>query len=294
MAGNAMNDTTLYFAIPDSVAPGDLLFSEVLFNPASGGSEYAEIYNNSNKIIDLSTLRFSTRKAADSSIYSSKKLSTDPLFIFPGEYKLITDEVEGVCNYFDCPDLSSFVLLSTMPSLRNEDGCVVLFRSKDSLVIDNFYYNASMHSELLSNNAKGVSLERVDWTSNLWVSSAGSTGYGTPGYANTSSAESVDVLSFESSEYCFPYYDESQYFRLRYHLDDVGYFVTIRIYSLSGYCVKNLTNHLLFPNEGEIVWDGRDDAGRVLPSAPYVLLWEAIHERGSVVRKKWVVFVSSK
>lgn len=294
MAGNAMNDTTLYFAIPDSVAPGDLLFSEVLFNPTSGGSEYAEIYNNSNKIIDLSTLRFSTRKAADSSIYSSKKLSTEPLFIFPGEYKLITDEVEGVCNYFDCPDLSSFVLLSTMPSLRNEDGCVVLFRSKDSLVIDNFYYNASMHSELLSNNAKGISLERVDWTSDLWVSSAGSAGYGTPGYANTSSAESVDVLSFESSEYCFPYYDESQHFRLRYRLDDVGYFVTIRIYSLSGYCVKNLTNHLLFPNEGEIVWDGRDDAGRVLPSAPYVLLWEAIHERGSVVRKKWVVFVSSK
>ena len=294
MAGNAMNDTTLYFAIPDSVAPGDLLFSEVLFNPVSGGSEYAEIYNNSNKIIDLSTLRFSTRKAADSSIYSSKKLASSPMFIFPGEFKLITDDREGVCNYFDCQDPSAFILLNSMPSLRNEDGCIVLFRSEDSLVIDNFYYDADMHSELLTNKGKGVSLERVDWTSDLWVSSAGSVGYGTPGYANASSAESVDVLSFESSEYCFPYYDESQHFRLRYRLDDVGYFVTIRIYSLSGYCVKILADHLLFPNEGEIVWDGRDDAGRVLPSAPYVLLWEAIHEKGSVIRKKWVVLVTSE
>lgn len=294
MAGNAMNDTTLYFAIPDSVAPGDLLFSEVLFNPVSGGSEYAEIYNNSNKIIDLSTLRFSIRKAADSSIYSSKKLASSPMFIFPGEFKLITDDREGVCNYFDCQDPSAFILLNSMPSLRNEDGCIVLFRSEDSLVIDNFYYDADMHSELLTNKGKGVSLERVDWTSDLWVSSAGSVGYGTPGYANASSAESVDVLSFESSEYCFPYYDESQHFRLRYRLDDVGYFVTIRIYSLSGYCVKILADHLLFPNEGEIVWDGRDDAGRVLPSAPYVLLWEAIHEKGSVIRKKWVVLVTSE
>lgn len=294
MAGNAMNDTTLYFAIPDSVAPGDLLFSEVLFNPVSGGSEYAEIYNNSNKIIDLSTLRFSTRKAADSSIYSSKKLASSPMFIFPGEFKLITDDREGVCNYFDCQDPSAFILLNSMPSLRNEDGCIVLFRSEDSLVIDNFYYDADMHSELLTNKGKGVSLERVDWTCDLWVSSAGSAGYGTPGYANASSAESVDVLSFESSEYCFPYYDESQHFRLRYRLDDVGYFVTIRIYSLSGYCVKILADHLLFPNEGEIVWDGRDDAGRVLPSAPYVLLWEAIHEKGSVIRKKWVVLVTSE
>lgn len=294
MAGNAMNDTTLYFAIPDSVAPGDLLFSEVLFNPVSGGSEYAEIYNNSNKIIDLSTLRFSTRKAADSSIYSSKKLSTEPLFIFPGEYKLITDEVEGVCNYFDCQDPSAFILLNSMPSLRNEDGCIVLFRSEDSLVIDNFYYDVSMHSELLANKGKGVSLERVDWESNHWVSSAGSVGYGTPGYENSSQAQSVDVADFQPSEYCFPYYDESQHFRLRYRLDDVGYFVTIRIYSLSGYCVKILADHLLFPNEGEIVWDGRDDAGRVLPSAPYVLLWEAIHEKGSVIRKKWVVLVTSE
>lgn len=294
ISGNSMSDTTLYFAIPDSVAPGDLLFSEVLFNPSSGGSEYAEIYNHSNKIIDLSTLRFSTRRSTDSSIYSSKKLSTEPLLIFPGEYKLITDDAQGVCNYFDCPDLSSFVLLSTMPSLRNEEGCIVLFRSKDSLVIDNFYYNASMHSELLANKGKGVSLERVDWSKDRWVSSAGSVGYGTPGYANASSAESVDVYSFESSEYCFPYYDESQYFRLSYHLDDYGYYATIQIYSLSGNCIRRLADQLLLANTGEIVWDGRDDLGRVLPSAPYIFLWEAIHENGNVIRNKWVVFVSSE
>ena len=227
MAGNAMNDTTLYFALPDSVAPGDILFSEVLFNPSSGGSEYAEIYNRSDKIIDLSTLRFSTRKAADSSIYSSKKLASSPMFIFPGEFKLITDDREGVCNYFDCQDPSAFILLNSMPSLRNEDGCIVLFRSEDSLVIDNFYYDVSMHSELLANKGKGVSLERVDWVSNHWVSSAGSVGYGTPGYENSSQAQSVDVADFQPSEFCFPYYDESHHFKLRYSLDEYGYYARI-------------------------------------------------------------------
>lgn len=294
MAGNAMNDTTLYFAIPDSVAPGDLLFSEVLFNPVSGGSEYAEIYNNSNKIIDLSTLRFSTRKAADSSIYSSKKLASSPMFIFPGEFKLITDDREGVCNYFDCQDPSAFILLNSMPSLRNEDGCIVLFRSEDSLVIDNFYYDVSMHSELLANKGKGVSLERVDWESNHWVSSAGSVGYGTPGYENSSQAQSVDVADFQPSEFCFPYYDESHHFKLRYSLDDYGYYATIRAYSISGYCVATVIDHLLLASNGEISWNGRDDNDRVLPTAPYILIFEAINEKGSVVREKWVVFVSSE
>lgn len=294
MTGNTANDTTLYFALPDSVAPGDILFSEVLFNPSSGGSEYAEIYNRSDKIIDLSTLRFSTRKAADSSIYSSKKLASSPMFIFPGEFKLITDDREGVCNYFDCQDPSAFILLNSMPSLRNEDGCIVLFRSEDSLVIDNFYYDVSMHSELLANKGKGVSLERVDWESNHWVSSAGSVGYGTPGYENSSQAQSVDVADFQPSEFCFPYYDESHHFKLRYSLDDYGYYATIRAYSISGYCVATVIDHLLLASNGEISWNGRDDNDRVLPTAPYILIFEAINEKGSVVREKWVVFVSSE
>lgn len=294
MTGNTANDTTLYFALPDSVAPGDILFSEVLFNPSSGGSEYAEIYNRSDKIIDLSTLRFSTRKAADSSIYSSKKLVSSPMFIFPGEFKLITDDREGVCNYFDCQDPSAFILLNSMPSLRNEDGCIVLFRSEDSLVIDNFYYDVSMHSELLANKGKGVSLERVDWESNHWVSSAGSVGYGTPGYENSSQAQSVDVADFQPSEFCFPYYDESHHFKLRYSLDDYGYYATIRAYSISGYCVATVIDHLLLASNGEISWNGRDDNDRVLPTAPYILIFEAINEKGSVVREKWVVFVSSE
>lgn len=294
MTGNTANDTTLYFALPDSVASGDILFSEVLFNPSSGGSEYAEIYNRSDKIIDLSTLRFSTRKAADSSIYSSKKLASSPMFIFPGEFKLITDDREGVCNYFDCQDPSAFILLNSMPSLRNEDGCIVLFRSEDSLVIDNFYYDVSMHSELLANKGKGVSLERVDWESNHWVSSAGSVGYGTPGYENSSQAQSVDVADFQPSEFCFPYYDESHHFKLRYSLDDYGYYATIRAYSISGYCVATVIDHLLLASNGEISWNGRDDNDRVLPTAPYILIFEAINEKGSVVREKWVVFVSSE
>lgn len=294
VVGNCMRDTTLYLGIPDDVAPGDLLFSEVLFNPSSGGSEYAEIFNRSDKVIDLSTLRFSTRKSADSSIYSSKKLSTESLFIFPGEYKVITDDREGVCSFYSCPDENAFVLLNSMPGLRNENGCVVLFRSKDSLVIDNFYYDVSMHSGLLANGGKGVSLERLSWDENRWCSTPGSVGYGTPGFAGASSAESVDVVSFESSECCFPYYDESQYFRLRYRLDDYGYYATIRIYNLTGTCVREFADHQLLPNEGEFVWDGTDDNGNVLPSSPYLFLLEAIHEKGTILRRKWVVFVASE
>jgi hypothetical protein len=77
-------------------------------------------------------------------------------------------------------------------------------------------------------------------------------------------------------------------------LDDYGYYATIRAYSISGYCVATVIDHLLLASNGEISWNGRDDNDRVLPTAPYILIFEAINEKGSVVREKWVVFVSSE
>ena len=45
----------------EPILPGDVLISEVLFNPVAGGSDYVEIYNNSGKEISTNRLYLASR-----------------------------------------------------------------------------------------------------------------------------------------------------------------------------------------------------------------------------------------
>ena len=70
------------FAIPSSIQIGDIIINEILFNPASGGYDYVEVYNNTEKIFDLQNLQIANADDNDSlqTIYSVS--STGYLF-FP-------------------------------------------------------------------------------------------------------------------------------------------------------------------------------------------------------------------
>ena len=43
-------------AVPEPIEEQDIIINEVLFNPETGGSDFLELYNKTNKTIDLSTL----------------------------------------------------------------------------------------------------------------------------------------------------------------------------------------------------------------------------------------------
>lgn len=293
--GNLSNDTAVLFGKAEEVEVGDLLFTEVLFVPYSDGSEFAEVYNKSSKVIDLSKLRISTIKSSDSSLYSSKKISTETLLIYPGEIKVFTNSKQGIKNFYRSVD-ESFVELKTFPSLRNETGAVVLFREKDSMIVDQFYYEAAMHDESVPDKGKGVSLTRVSLGEDKWVSSAGINGYATPGYwdggVKMEEPGSTRVI-LSASEVCYPYMDEAKHFHLKYQFDHPNYRLTARIYSMEGRIVRHLCEYVTMDVQGEIVWDGTDDGGSLVNVAPYVLRVETVDERsGWRGQKTFVVMLS--
>ena len=55
--GNIMNDFTYLFAIPEAIEKGDVIINEVLFNPATGGSDYIEVVNISDKVLAINNLQ---------------------------------------------------------------------------------------------------------------------------------------------------------------------------------------------------------------------------------------------
>jgi flagellar hook assembly protein FlgD len=46
--------------------------------------------------------------------------------------------------------------------------------------------------------------------------------------------------------------------------------VSLRIFDVSGRCVRTLVDDLKSVNWYEVAWDGRDDGGRIVPSGVYV------------------------
>lgn len=292
-AGNRSNDTLIPFAKIEEAEEGDILFTEVLFNPNKEGSEFVEIYNASEKVFDLSSLKFSTRKSADSSLYSSKLISNTPSLLFPGELKVLTASQEGVTNFYQSKE-ENFIVMKSFPSLRNETGAIVLFRAQDSLIIDNFYYKSSMHEESIENDGKGVSLERYHLNGNKWSSAASVNGYATPGYwskgGDNAHSSEIEVTT---SEICRPYYGGNDKFSIKYHFDQPNYQITAKVYSIDGHYISSLAENETLDIQGEISWDGTNKNGKALHPAPYIIRIEAFHSSsGKRFEKSFVVLVT--
>ncbi len=292
--GNVANDTVLIFARTEEVNVKDILFTEVLFNAQMGGSEFVEIINVSKKVLDLSELKFSTRKSSDSSIYSAKKISSETALIFPNEIKVLTDDVNGVSSFYNSK-VSAFIELPSFPSLRNETGAVVLFRSKDTTIIDDLYYDASMHVKSVPDKGKGVSIERISLDGNEWTSAAAVNGYATPGYLGCGEPGVIENtgLSLSANEICYPYQDKEKHFRIYYDFDVSNYLASLKIYTMEGRCVCSVLNNESLSVSGEIEWNGCDDNGKVLWVAPYIAVLEVYNPtNGWRSRRSFVVLLS--
>ena len=53
-------DFSFEFGLPEKAAESDVVINEVLFNPADDGVDFVEIYNRSEKIIDIKELKLGT------------------------------------------------------------------------------------------------------------------------------------------------------------------------------------------------------------------------------------------
>ena len=291
LAGNVLRDSTIRFGLVEPVLPNDIIINEVLFDAPTGGAEYIELYNRSNKVIDLSQLSFNKRSAAGA-LSSTRAIGTREILIFPKEYVVLTPDKDKVCSFYDCQDESAFLIVA-FAALNNDSGTVV-FTDKNKEVIDEFSYSARMHNPLIRTK-RGVSLERQSPDGNEWVSASEECGFGTPGYQNSQYTGSYSwartCIKLEN-DVCYPYQDKDGHLALTYRFAKSGYAANITIFTPEGRRIRQLGQGLLLATEGTIYWDGRDDNGRVVPISPYILLFEAFHPNGDVFRKSFVGIVS--
>ena len=264
---------TLCYAVTAHTQQGALLISELLFMPRSGEAEYLELYNNSGMAINLSDYHV-VRWIGDT---LGKHYPLPEHTLAAHDYVALTKDAASVTANYDVKYPDKLVECA-LPPYPNDGGRVVV-STADSIVVDLFAYSPAMHSRLLRNKA-GVALERrrydrgSDDAAN-WFSASSVSGYGTPGYENSQSAEYlVEETAFAfSSPLLSPdgdgYQDEIE---IVYSMEDAGLSARAEVYDSRGRMVRRLLNNALLGSHGTITWDGRDDNSRTLPQGHYVVL----------------------
>jgi len=286
--GQNLVDNTFQFVIPAKAEPGDLIINEVLFNPVSGGSDYIEVYNRSEKSILLSSL-FIANLDDPSKI---EKVQVERI-LTSGTYLVLTEDRRFVIDNYANVEVRN-VLEMDLPSLPDKSGNVSLYRAEgsDRLVIDAFDYSEDYHLSLLQDN-DGVSLERISHTASTnspsnWQSASEVAGFGTPTAPNSQSVSNEFLTDmFRMSPRVFSPDGDGQddFTLLQYSLRQAGIRIQVQIYDSAGRRVRDLANQVSLSVEGTLKWDGTSDSGSKLPVGIYTVLAKGFSENGDLL--KW-------
>lgn len=292
------------FGIPSSANRNDVIINEILFNPINPGVDYLELYNRSDKVIDLKELTFGTIKKSfpnppDTTL---KEIISESRYLLPHSYILLSTDSEIVKYQYDIKDKdnNNFLEVKSFPSLPNTEGRVVIC-DKTSKIIDEMYYSEKMHYELLT-VTQGVSLERISFEKssldeNNWHSASFNYNYGTPGYKNSMAVDSksevseneIDIIPEIFSPNGDAYDDICGIY---YNLDKNGYSINIKVFNSNGLLIRNLLNNNLTNSQDVIYWDGCDDNNRIVEAGIYIIMTEIFDLEGNVKIFKNVVTVA--
>ena len=277
----------------------DVVINEILFDPKPGGFDYVELFNRGNKIIDASHLYIANRSTTGS-INTPKKIINTPYLIFPGDYLVVTENIDGVQKGYFVKNPGAMIQLSGLPSFPNDQGIVVLLNQQGTIV-DELKYDVQWQFPLIS-NAEGVALERIDpfaptQQRSNWTSAAFTAGFGTPTYQNSQSLSkksssggiTIDppVFSPDNDGYndiCFIFYE----------MNEPNYVANISIYDINGTEIKRLFNNITLSQKGYLSWDGLGENNKRLPSGLYILYTIVFNLQGKTKTFRNVVVLARR
>lgn len=277
--------SALRFALSQPLEAGDIIINEVLSNPPTGLNEFVEIYNYSEKILDLRDMNLANIDATTGNVASIKPISADGFLFFPGDHIVLSANVEGLQNYYFCPFPNNFILMESLPSYNNDNGNVVLVHVGGT-VIDRFDYDVSMHFPLLQ-TTKGVSLERLNYSRPTndptnWHSASETAGFATPGYRNSQFSETVfegeilvdpEIFSPDNDGY-------NDVVDISYTFPQSGNVGTITILDSRGRVVRNLVTSELLGIEGVYSWNGITEDNQKAGIGIYIIHFEIFDIQG--------------
>jgi len=299
---NLTNEITFEFGKHENTLRNDVVLNEVLFNPVGDGVDFVEIYNRSEKILNLKDLKLGEVDVDyfGNSDTTLKSVSSDNHLLLMNELMVLSSNPSKVMEQYYTEDPDAFLKMESFPTYSNESGTVVL-TGKNNIVIDVMEYNEDMHFPLL-NTVDGVSLERLspnrssaDETN--WHSASKEVGYATPAYQNsqfTESTETVEEVTVEPEIFSPDNDGYNDILNIHYKFSTPGFTANITIFDSQGRQVKILIQNSLLGTSGTFSWDGRTDDNQKASIGIYIVFFEAFDANGNVKKYKKTAVLGGK
>lgn len=280
-------------AFPHPVLEKDILINEILFNPRPDSFDFVELYNNSQNVVDLSTLYIANCDINTGIIKDFYRVVDYPILLFPNEYCVLSEFITNICNEYSCSEISHFIELPQMPSFNDDEGCMIVL-DKLTQKIDSVYYTENWHHELIYDN-EGVSLERISFSvisndRNNWHSAAESVGFASPGFKNSQAEDTLlsnKLISLAYSVFTPDNDGDKDYITIEYSLPSEGFFVSVLIFNEAGELIRKLYNNYSVSLSGSLFWDGNDSENSVVKNGIYIMKVSFFNSNGDTVSKKF-------
>jgi len=295
---NIIEAQQITFINPAPALRDDVVINELLFNQNTGGSTFVELYNRSQKAINLRNWKFSNVRNGE--IDQVREITTDNLVLNPGAYLVVTNSTQGVTNFYPSARTDRFIQIASMPTTANSGGTVVIQNAENS-IIDSLVYTEDMHLALIR-DVKGISLERLDPnrpTNDLsnWSSAAEAAGFATPGYINSQFfASRIPASSFTVYPEVFSPDNDGfdDVLNVSYKLDQAGYIANVTIFDPQGKEVRKLIRNEVLGTTGTFSWNGITDTNMKARTGIHIVFIEIFNLSGQVETFKKVCVVATR
>ena len=283
---------TVRFARATAVDSLDIIINEILFNPIADGVDFIELYNRSDKTIDLKNFTLSSRDAYTGELKNVCAVIKENYLIFPGDYLLLTTNINNLEEQYILKSKTNYIEPDKMPTFPDNEGTVVITDPQLNS-IDELRYSESMQFALL-NNVEGISLERInsEWPTNdpgNWHSAAEDAGYATPGYENSQQklSEQTSPEFVVEPEVFSPDNDgKDDILLIKYTLPDPGNVTNITVFDAKGLLVRHVARNAILGTSGVFTWDGLDENHRKASMGIYVVFIETFDLNGKTRKIK--------
>jgi hypothetical protein len=291
-AGNILDyPDSVKFAKPELAGKGDILLSEIMFDPLSGYSEFIEIYNNSSKTIDLSNIIIAERDLQSGILISFTTVCSTHRLFFPGEFLVIVKNREKFLSNY--PKAGGTIIGSSDLFTLDDDQGIIVILDKWLQVLDEFSYDDNMHFPLLE-STEGVSLERISYErpsddKDNWHSAAKDAGFCTPGFENSQFIIiSIPELAIGVEPEIFTPDNDGRedITNICYSFANPGNVVSIWIFDPMGRMIRQLAGNYLAGTSGCITWDGTDDKGQRARMGIYLIYIRIFDMNGRISQVK--------
>ncbi|MEJ6583552.1 MAG: lamin tail domain-containing protein [Crocinitomicaceae bacterium] len=289
-------DLSETFALAETAVKGDVIINEIMFDPLTGGSDWVELYNNSDKLVDL--YEWQLAKISDG-VISNNDIIEQHYLLEPGDYVVLTENVSHITQNYTASVLGKFIETG-VPSYNNDSSTVYLLDNQifpPNNVIDKVSYLDDWHFKLLD-ATKGKSLERIDPNGvsddkNNWHTAAEAIGFATPGGENSQLTFAVSNGTFSfTSETISPDNDGMEdVLQINYEMEEAGFVGNCTIYDDRGRKIATVFQSELLASRGTFTWDGVRDDNTKASIGQYVALFEAYNIDGGAVFSKKKAFV---